>query len=411
MAKIRDVIAFELMRTVRKRTFWFATIAPVIIIFVVYGISYISNRNAVQSAQQQAQTITQTAKIGVLDESGLITGQQLARLHIIKEPSKDAGVAAVKSGQLDAFIYYPANVTQAGVTVYSQYKGLSFSQPYDTVAAQLLKNDAVAKASVLVRNPQIISLLQKSPTVSDVTYKDGQTTAGVTAIIWPGLIAVTFLVLVMLLSYVALSTTTEEKENRAAEMLLTTIRARSLVLGKIATILILGLIQILAIAVPLLIGYLLFKSHITLPGNITLTQIPIDVRAIVLGFLFALGGFVLFTSVLVGFGCLFPSANEANRFLGVSIIWAFLPIYTLAYVIDSPNALVVKVFEYFPLTAPTTGLIKNTVGTMTVGEAIVPLLIIYGAAILAILFGIKAFRYSAMEYGRRTSLLKILRAD
>ncbi len=409
MAKISDVISFELLRTVRKRTFWFATLAPLVIIIVVYGISYISNRNAAQSAQQAAQTITQKSKVGLRDDSGIITARQLATLHVTQEPSKDSGIAAVKSGALDAFIYYPKDVTQNGASVYSQYKGISFSQPYDTAASQLLKSAALATVKSTIHNGQVASILQKDPSISNVTYKNGQETAGIADIIWPGVIALTFLMLVVLLSYVALSTTTEEKENRAAEMLLTTIRARTLILGKITTVLILGIIQLLTIVVPVIVGYIIFRNHISLPANLSLGQIPFNVEAVILGVLFAFGGFVLFTAVLVSFGCLFPNATEANRFLGVAILWAFIPIYTLTYIISSPDAFVVKVFAYFPLTAPTTNLIKNAVGALTIGGAILPLIIVYASAALAIAFGVNAFRYSAMEYGRRVSVKEILR--
>ena len=60
-----------------------------------------------------------------------------------------------------------------------------------------------------------------------------------------------YLVLIILLSYFMLAATTEEKENRAAEMLLTSIKSRSLILGKIMSIFVLGLVQLLVIIVPL----------------------------------------------------------------------------------------------------------------------------------------------------------------
>ncbi len=63
-----------------------------------------------------------------------------------------------------------------------------------------------------------------------------------------------FLFFVVMLSYFMISATTEEKENRVAEILLTTIKSRSLIIGKILSILVLGIVQIVIIIVPLMIG-------------------------------------------------------------------------------------------------------------------------------------------------------------
>jgi ABC-2 type transport system permease protein len=161
--------------------------------------------------------------------------------------------------------------------------------------------------------------------------------------------------------------------------------------------------------VPLAILYLKFKSQITLPGGVSLTQIPLDPVQIGLGVATLALGVIMFTGLLVGLGSMFPSAQDASRFLGVMIIWNFLPIYTLSYIITSPHALIVTVFTYFPLTAPTTILLRNALGSITVAQALPALVILAVSAVLAIMFSIRAFQFSAMEYGRLVTIREILR--
>jgi ABC-2 type transport system permease protein len=206
-----------------------------------------------------------------------------------------------------------------------------------------------------------------------------------------------------------ITSTTEEKENRVAEILLTAIKSRSLILGKILAIFTLGLMQIIIIVVPLLIAYAFFKSHITLPGGVSLSHIPLDPKAIVFGVLFFIGGLLMFTGFLVGISALFPSAQEAGRYMGPAFISAFLPIYTISFIISSPHSMIVSVFAYFPLTAPTTALLRNTVGMLSVTQAIISLAVIAVSATLTITFAVRAFRYGAMEYGRRISLKELIR--
>ncbi len=106
---------------------------------------------------------------------------------------------------------------------------------------------------------------------------------------------------------------------------------------------------------------------------------------------------------------MFPSATEASRFLGVAIISAFLPIYAIASVINSPDTLIVKIFTYFPLTAPTTALLRNAVGSFSTVEALGSLAIIIISAVVAVWFAVRAFRYGSMEYGRRVGIKELLK--
>lgn len=408
MASARNVINFEVLRNLRKRTFWFAAIAPPILLLGIIGITHASSQNASNASQQQIASLSKTSKIAVLDDTGVISRQALAKERFAYEPTVQAGIAAVKDDTLNAFVYYPKDVTKAGIQIYAQDQGINNATPYNGLATALLVDSAKAKALTAVHSPQIVQLLESTPSVTATTYKHGKQTNDEAAIIAPGVFLLAFLALVVLQAYLMITSTTEEKENRTAEMLLTSIKSRSLITGKILSLFILGVVQLLVIIVPLVVAYVLFKQHITLPGGVTLSQIPLDPKAIAFGVLFFVGGVVMFTGFLVGFGSLFPSAQEAGRYLGMAIISAYLPIYAIGYILNSTHALIVTIFTFFPLTAPTTLLIRNAIGTISTKEAVAALGVVAVFAVLAIAFAMKAFRYGAMEYGRRVSIKEVL---
>jgi len=259
----------------------------------------------------------------------------------------------------------------------------------------------------VAHNPQAIQILQINPNVTATTYKNGKQTVGLASIVAPGVIWIVFIFLVMMSSYFTINSTTEEKENRAAEILLTSIKSRSLVSGKILSIFALGIVQVLIIAIPLLIAYIFFSSHVSLPGGVSLSHIPLNAKALTFGGLFLAFGMALYTGILVGFSSLFPTAQEGSRYLFLIIIWVLIPLYSLGYVVSSPNALIVKVFTYFPLTAPTTVLLRNAVGTISTGQALGSLAILLVAVVLAFVFAVRAFRTGAMAYSRRISIKEL----
>jgi len=406
MPNMIDVIGFEVRRTVRKRSFWVASLVPPLLILAVFGISYASDHTA---NQQQAQVSAKTDRLGILDQSGLVSASLISRGHITIEVSKDAGIEAVKQNRLDAFLYYPSNVASAGIEIYEQDHGLTFAAPYSDQATALLQESVGAHVARVTGSPQAVELLEQTPNVTTTTYKNGAVSNGLASIIAPGVLMLAFLMLVALLASLMISSTTEEKENRVAEILLTSIKPKTLILGKIASIFVMGGIQIMAIIVPLVIAYVKFKSQLSLPGGVSITQIPLNGGQILLGVAFLLLGLLMFTGILVGLGAMFPGANDAARFLGIMILWAFLPLYTLRYIISSPNSLIVSVFSYFPLTAPTMGLLRNTLGTMTVEQALPVLAILIVSSILAVMFAVRAFTYGATEYSRRIGFRELFR--
>lgn len=404
-----NIINFEVFRALKKKSFWIASIAPLIFILVVLGVEYVSTKSAAANAVQQEQAFSATAKIGEFDESGLVSQQLVAAQHITVEPSEDAGIAAVKSGELDAFFYYPKDPSTMNIQVYAQDKGISLSPPYNAAATQLLHQSAINDVSGAIKNSHVVEILEQTPSVTATTYKNGIETEGLASVIAPGIFGIAFLVLYVLLASFMISSTAGEKENRTAEMLLTSIKARTLITGKIISIFILGVVQLATIAIPLLAALLLFPNQVGLPAGMTLASIPLNFVPILFGASFFITGLLLFTALLVGFGAMFPSATEASRFLGVAIISAFLPVYAFQNVVNSPHTLIVTIFTYFPLTAPLTALLRNAVGSFSTGEALGSLAVIIASAMIAVWFAVRAFRYGSMEYGRRVGIKELLR--
>ncbi len=404
-----NIINFEVFRALKKKSFWYASIAPVLIILAVLGIEKLSIQNAQNNAAIQDQNFTQSAKISVLDNSGLIDTHLLAAQHIGLEPNKQAGIAAVKSDELAAFFYYPQNPETSGIQVYAQDQGLSISQPYNDVATSLLQQSVAKAVSAVTGNSEAVQILEKSPAVTAITYKNGAEFNDLANAIAPGIFAAIFFLVVILLSYTMISSTAEEKANKTAEILLTSIKARTLILGKIISLIILGLIQIAVLTIPFVIAYVFFPSRLGLSGGIALSSIPVNPVAVTFAALFFIVGLIMYIGFVVGLGALFPGGNDASRFMGLAIIWNFVPIYALTSLISSPHALVVTIFTYFPLTAPTTILLRNALGSLSIPESFGALAVLILSAVIAVWFAVRAFRYGSMEYGRRVGLKELLR--
>ena len=398
MHNLSTVITFEVIRVLKKKSFWAMVFGFPIMIGAVFGIVFLSN-NATRDAADKLKE--QTFSIAITDDSHLLSPQITSAFHA-KMTTKEAGIAAVKNGTVDAYFYYPADVSAHHIEIYGKNVGLFENGRYSSVALALPSQSVQNTVS-----PQIRTVLQNAAASDTTIYRDGRAYDPFKEMILPGIFLVLFYVLMSFFAGQALTSTTEEKENRVIEMILTTIEARTLIIGKIISLIILMLIQGVLVVAPVLIGYLLFRNQLNLP-NIDLSGLPVDwARIGVAAVIFALS-FAFFTSVLVLIGATMPTAREANQFMGFVMIALYGPLYAVSLFISMPDAPIVRFLSLFPLTSPIPLLMRNAAGNLQPWEIAVGALILLTSSIFVLILAVRVFRFGALEYSRKVSLKEML---
>jgi ABC-2 type transport system permease protein len=400
MSTLGVVTRFEFVRTLTKPAFWLRTLSIPVLLAAVLALSVFSN-DAANKADESAKA--SQFSIMVTDEAGLIPPPVLTAAGVQMASGREAGVAAVKAGRVDAFFYYPVHPTKSPVEVYAKDAGLTNNGKYEAVATQLLQEGLAAGLG----DGERVRLLQRAPATHLVTYKDGAEAKGFGRAVVPGLFLVLFYAVIVLMGNQMLTSTTEEKENRVIEMMLTSASARTIVVGKILSLFALGVIQIVAIVVPLAVAYFGFRSQLHIQ-QFDFNQLSFAPWPIITGAIIFVGGLMLFTGLLVAIGSAVPTAKEAGGFFAVAMILMLIPFYALGAVTATPDQLIVKVMTSFPLTAPITLMLRNAAGNLTLPEALISITILYISAIVMLGLAIRIFRFGSLEYSRKLGLREIL---
>ena len=394
MHNLSTVITFEVIRVLKKKSFWAMVFGFPIMIGAVFGIVFLSN-NATRDAADKLKE--QTFSIAITDDSHLLSPQITSAFHA-KMTTKEAGISAVKNGTVDAYFYYPADVSAHHIEIYGKNVGLFENGRYSSVALALLSQSVQNTVS-----PQIRTVLQNAAASDTTIYRDGRAYDPFKEMILPGIFLVLFYVLMSFFAGQALTSTTEEKENRVIEMILTTIEARTLIIGKIISLIILMLIQGVLVVAPVLIGYLLFRDQLNLP-NIDLSGLPVDWARIGIAAVIFILSFAFFTGVLVLIGATMPTAREANQFMGFVMIALYGPLYAVSLFISMPDAPIVRFLSLFPLTSPIPLLMRNAAGNLQPWEIAAGALILLISSIFVLILAVRVFRFGALEYSRKVSL-------
>ena len=397
MHNLSTVINFEVIRTLKKKSFWIMSLMFPVAIAAVIGIIYFSNQATSEAANSAS---SQAFSIALTDKSGLIEPALIEGFKAKTANSKAEGMAAVKSGKVEAYFYYPKNLSD-GVEVYGQDVGLFDNSRYQSVA-ELLLNQSVAAAV----DPSTTAVLRGDIKFQQTTYRDGSVYDGIKQMIAPGIFLVLFYLLIATFGNQMLTSTTEEKENRVIEMILTTVEARTLVVGKILSLIMLGMLQATIVITPVIAAYLLLRDQLALPV-VDITNLPLDPARIAVAAVLFVVSFLLFTGILVTIGAATPTAKEAGGFFGVVMILIFGPLYAAPLFLSSPESPVVQFLSYFPLTAPIPLMLRNAVGNLEYWQAGIAVVLLLVTTVIILGIAVRVFRQGALEYSRKLSFKEI----
>ena len=395
MHNLGTVFKFETIRVLKKPTFWLMALGFPLMFAALYGIVFWSQITTMQAAKELEK---QEFSLAVTDYSKLVRPELLMAAKTKTVESKEAGINEVKNGKIDAYIYFPKDISKQKVEVYGKDVGLFQNGKYGAVAQSLLSQSVASGVSQAQ-----VAILQNKVQLSSTTYLDGKEHGGINEMIAPGLFLVIFFMLITFFGNQMLTSSTEEKENRTVEMLLTMVKTDTLITGKILSLMVLALIQMLVIILPVAAGYLAFGSKLQLP-NMDLSLLVFDPVRIGLALVIFLASFMMFTGMLVTLGAMMPTAKEASQWFGLVIMLIFGPFYGITAFVSFPDSPFVKFLSLFPFTAPIPLLLRNAVGNLPAWEGLLGVALLIVAAVLVLWLAVRIFRYGAMSYDSKLSL-------
>lgn len=401
MSKLRTVIRHEYLTVVKQKGFWAYMIAMPLIFLVVFLLIGLAGKSENTSIEK----LTNDLKgVAIIDESGLVADELIQASGQKEYPASEYQALRdeVEAGDRKGLIFYPSDLlTSRQLQVYVSGVDFSFSSAASEVANSLLKTSLV----IPIGSEEKIVLAQQGAEAVTTTYANGTESVGFARFIIPGVITAMFLIILMFSIGYILTSIADEKENRSMEMALTYASPRTLIIGKLIAVVLITLTQLVFFAglAGIALTVALTTDFVQLPPNFDLSQVPIDPIVVLFGFGFLVVGFILFAACMALTAVLLP-AKQANNFSALFYILPFVPFWFMWVVISDPSNPVVQFATYFPITAPTTALVRNTIGNITPLESLTSLAIMSLTAFLVLWLVIRVFPKGALEFQNALSL-------
>ncbi len=351
------VIKFEFIRQIKKPSFWATILLIPLLVAGIMAIAFLSTKDTKTNP-----TLEDDTKVAITDEAGILPSEMPLRVDYTKEEGKEK----VVKGDLDLYFYIPADFENTKkIDFYHISEGLEIFNTDGQAIKGILNQTVSPKFSEL----DVLALTGNFDITDNKLTTTGENSNALGKAIIPFAILVIFFFLVTLFGGRMLMTVVEEKENRISEMILTSVSAKHLIVGKILSMMLLGVIQILTLVIPVVALVIFNRDNVTVSA--ILSSIELDPISIITNLvLFAFSVFLV-TGFLTYIGSITPTAKDASQFIGPVIIGVVFPLYFMSsFMATEPNA-VVHFLTYFPLSAPTALMLRSAFGTLTTPELLI----------------------------------------
>ena len=419
MRKIGLVIKREYLTRVRSKAFIFTTILlPVFSIGILVVTIALATRRT-----------DRTQHIAILDQSNglakditanlkdkLKNGQPLVTVvRTLEQPAEASKVKAelvaqVRAEQLDGYLVLPKDATTGKPPEFHtrnpgdfEVAGSIRHAVSDAIIARRLSDRGVhlANVSEIVRGVDV--------TLMKVTKAGEAEESGQSFLVGLSVIMVLYITLIVY-GVATMRSVLEEKTTRVVEILVSSARAQDLLTGKILGVAGVGLTQYLiwGLLAALISAYGGAMAAAFRPGA-SLPKLSIPPSLLIYAILFFLAGYFLYASLYAAVGAMVSSEEESQQVqlpITMIVVVAFL-LYPA--VMKDPNSHLSIIVSMIPFLSPILMVLRITLQTPPFWQIALSLALVVLTTLVIVQFSSKIYRVGILMYGKRPSLVELLR--
>ena len=382
---VGTVVKFEIIRQLKKPSFWVAILLMPVIMGVAFLISFAAGSNNVDTTAH----LSEDTVVAITDDAGVLPKEN----PFNKYATQEEGVEAVKKGEADLFFYIPADFLETKkAEFYHISEGLEIFNFDGNALKAILSQYARAKVDAL----DAMAIAGEFEINDNKLTATGEASNALGKAIIPFAILVVYFIFMVIFGSRLLMTVVEEKENRISEMILTTVSAKHLIIGKIISMVALGLIQIVTFVVPVLVIVFLNRENPMVAQILSMIEIsPLSVISNLVLFLFSILLFAGFNTMV---GVMVPTARDASQYIGPVVIGSVFPLYFMQLFMATTPGFLVHFLTYFPLSTPVALMLRNAFGTLSPVELMIGLAEIVILSIIVLKITITLFQKNAINF-------------
>lgn len=313
-------------------------------------------------------------------------------LKLIRLEHVEQAQTAFQEGQIQSYLVIPEGYFEGERVIFYAEEA-----PGAELRAAL---ERFMRRALLPAAPEIV--LERMADPAHITYVSLENGAEVSSglglaifFITPAILALVYAIAVAFTTGQMGSAVVREKEQRAMEMVITSLRPSQLVAGKVLGLSLLVLTQFGIWIVGTILALVLFA-----PGGIGLQGVVLPWGAILWGILLIVPGYLLFAILGAGAGIIAGDNQQAQQLAGMLGVLGFVPLWLTPVWINQPAGGAAIALTLFPLTGPTIALLRMAFSQVPAWQLGASFALLVLSLLLATLLVARIFRAAMLVYGQ-----------
>ena len=208
-----------------------------------------------------------------------------------------------------------------------------------------------------------------------------------------------------------LRTTLEEKTQRSAELMVSTVRPFHLMGGKVLGVTAVALTQL---AIWLLAGVLVVGQGVGLPGEMAGALEAVQAAApspvvLVFFFVYFVLGFLLYSGMFVAVGAMVSTETEAQQMQFPATMPILISFLMMFLAIRDPNGTLTTVLSLIPIFSPILMMVRITVVMPPAWQIALSIVLLIASVFGSMWLSARIFRVGLLMYGKRPDLPELMK--
>lgn len=400
MRDLLTVAKFTMKEMVRRKSFLISNLIILVIIVIGFNVPNILNSFESTDSSEQQDTVL------MIDETGMFASsvESLNQMEIGKkfelseeQLSKEEISAKIEAEEIDEAIIIKENENNIQIEYVVDSLGLSGTTTlYEEVFTELYKNIKLTQMGI---SPEQIITINEPIQMEVTETKEGSSGGMLFAMM---MLCIVLFYAIYFCAYQVSASITTEKTSKIMETLVTSTTPRTIVLGKTLGIGLVGLGQVLVIAIVAILSYKLFLPEGMLDGIFDIRMVT--PKFAILTVIYFLLGYTLFAFLYALTGSTVSKPEDVQSANGPIAIVAIIGFYLAYFSMMNPTSEINTFASIFPISSPFSMPFRIIGNTASNFEIIISLVLLLLTIAVVANVAIKIYSSAILHYGTKLSI-------
>ena len=406
MSKMRLVLKNEFLKVISRRsyliTLFLLPLVGMVSLVVINAIQKSTGQEAGSIIENIFTPSVQSSMEGFVDESGLIkTIPKGYEYRLSRFQSEEEAKKALTEQQISAYYIISKDFLETGNVIYirpdfNPLGSMNQSNSIDALIDYALTGGNL-DLSYRIQNP--VNVQQKS-----LSAEPQRDVTNPLSFFIPYVVTFLFYIVILTSSSLMLNSITDEKQNRAMEILMTSVTPRELLTGKIIALGLAGLIQTVV-----WLGASLLMLRYSGQNLAMATAFQLPASMMLWGILYFILGYAIYASLMAAVGALVPNLREASQVTTLVFLPMIIPMIFISALIQTPNGGLTVFLSLFPLTSSVSMMTRIATVPVPIWQIAVSLILLIITAVFLVQAAARLFRAQTLLSGNTVKAKEFLK--